>query len=76
MVIDYRIHRGASIRMSDVPEIPEGSKVRAVTDNNGNVCGYLFGRFELPHPLIEMIDRDIPTTGYHGVNYWTESVNI
>jgi hypothetical protein len=57
-----------------VPEIPEGSKVRAVTDNNGNVCGYLFAKHELPWPLIELIEKNAPTTGYHGVNYHTKKL--
>jgi hypothetical protein len=57
------------------PTIPEDAEIRAVTDHNGNVCGYLFGRYELPWPLIEMIEKDVPTTGYHGVNYHTRPLN-
>jgi hypothetical protein len=55
-------------------EIPEDAKMRRIRDHNGNICGILFGRYELPWPLIDQIDQHIPTTGYHGVNYYTEPV--
>lgn len=56
-------------------EVPDNAEVRAVTDQRGNVCGYLFGRQELPHALIKMIDQETPTTGYHGVNYHIRKVD-
>ncbi len=56
--------------------IPDDAKTRLITDHNGNPCGILWGRFELPWPLIQMIDRNTPTTGYHGVNYHTKDVDL
>lgn len=55
--------------------IPDDAKVRAIIDTNGNTCGFLFGRYELPWPLIETINKNTPTTGYHGVNYYTKEIN-
>jgi hypothetical protein len=49
-------------------DLEEGEKFRVITDHNGNPCGIVCGR-ELPWPLIEMIEKAVPTTGYHGVNY-------
>lgn len=61
--------------VADSLDIPANAKARVITDHNGNPCGVLWGVQELPWPLIEMIDQDVPTTGYHGVNYHTRSLD-
>lgn len=55
-------------------EIPDDEEIHEVTDHNGNICGYLFGKIP-PWPLIEEINDYRMKTGYHGVNYHTRKIN-
>lgn len=37
--------------------IPDDATVRAITDHNGNLCGYIFARHEFPRALRERIEN-------------------